>query len=101
MQRRAARATRDRGLAEVLGLLQHEPAAYFEELERRFLDHAGLTEEWIRSKMAERDRAREAKDWSAADGIRDELAAKGVELRDRPTGTDWTVSKDALEQLYA
>ena len=104
-EQRARLATRAwaelKPLAAVLGLLQQEPAAYFEELEGRFLEHAGLTEEWIRGRMAERDRAREAKDWTAADAIRDELAAKGVELRDRPSGTDWTVSKDALEELYA
>ncbi len=88
-------------LAGVLGLLRQEPSAYFEKLERRFLAHAGLTEEWIIERMAERDRAREAKDWSQADAIRDALIAKGVELRDRPAGTDWTVSKDALESLYA
>jgi len=34
--------------------------------------------------------ARAAKDWAAADAVRDELAAMGVEIKDGPEGTTWT-----------
>jgi cysteinyl-tRNA synthetase len=39
--------------------------------------------------VAERDAARAAKDWSRADAVRDELAARGIELLDTPQGTRW------------
>jgi cysteinyl-tRNA synthetase len=39
--------------------------------------------------VAERDAARAAKDWASADRIRDELAGRGIELFDSPSGTRW------------
>jgi hypothetical protein len=39
--------------------------------------------------LAERLRAREARDWAAADAIRDRLSAAGIELHDTPDGTSW------------
>ena len=39
--------------------------------------------------VAERDRARRDKDFAKADGIRDRLKAKGVEIEDGPDGTRW------------
>ncbi|MBU0515706.1 MAG: cysteine--tRNA ligase, partial [Proteobacteria bacterium] len=39
--------------------------------------------------VAERDRARRQKDWAAADRLRDELTAGGVELIDSRAGTRW------------
>jgi cysteinyl-tRNA synthetase len=41
----------------------------------------------IRDQVEERTRAREAKDWAAADEIRTRLAAQGYYLEDRPQGT--------------
>ena len=38
-----------------------------------------------------RARARDARDWSTADLVRDRLVDAGVELHDEPTGTSWTV----------
>ncbi|PID78518.1 cysteine--tRNA ligase [bacterium DOLJORAL78_65_58] len=39
--------------------------------------------------LARRRAAREEKDWAAADGIRDELAAMGVSVQDGPEGSSW------------
>ncbi len=44
---------------------------------------------WIERKIEERNRARESKDWAAADRIRDELVARGIQLKDGPEGTTW------------
>ena len=38
-----------------------------------------------------RARARDARDWATADLVRDRLIDAGIELRDEPTGTSWTV----------
>ncbi|MBI5076097.1 MAG: cysteine--tRNA ligase [Nitrospirae bacterium] len=50
-----------------------------------------MTEELILAKIAERKKAREAKDWAAADLIRKELEDKGVVLEDKKEGTVWKV----------
>jgi cyanophycinase-like exopeptidase len=39
--------------------------------------------------LARREAARDARDWPAADAVRDGLVALGVELRDSPEGTTW------------
>jgi cysteinyl-tRNA synthetase len=44
-------------------------------------------DEEMRALMAERDAARERKDYAASDRIRDELAAMGLEVMDTPEGT--------------
>ena len=40
--------------------------------------------------ILERERARENKDWARSDQLRDELAAKGITLRDTARHTIWT-----------
>jgi cysteinyl-tRNA synthetase len=52
---------------------------------------AGLTA-WVAERLAARDRARKSKDFKAADAIRAELRARGVEIEDTPRGTTWRVA---------
>jgi len=73
-----------RNLASVLGLLQDDP--------EDFLKGGGsgdLTDEEIDDMLAQRAAAREAKDYTLADKIRDNLSARGVVLEDTPEGTLW------------
>jgi len=53
-----------------------------------------VSDEWesdprIDGLLAERNNAREAKDWATADRVRDELAAEGIEIVDSPEGPRW------------
>ncbi|HEY7238637.1 MAG TPA: cysteine--tRNA ligase, partial [Burkholderiales bacterium] len=46
-------------------------------------------EEWIEAKIAEREAARERKDYAAADRIRKELLDKDIVLEDKAGKTAW------------
>jgi cysteinyl-tRNA synthetase len=47
---------------------------------------------WVEERLAARDLARKSKDFKAADAIRAELKARGVEIEDTPQGTKWRVA---------
>ena len=47
----------------------------------------------IEALLERRAAARKAKDWAAADAIRDELAARHVVMKDTPNGVEWHVEK--------
>src|SRR6185295_16056208 len=47
----------------------------------------------IAQAIAARNAARKAKNFKESDRIRDELAAKGIVLKDSPTGTTWEVKR--------
>ncbi|UCD36604.1 MAG: cysteine--tRNA ligase [Nitrospiraceae bacterium] len=79
-------------LAEVGGVLNifnRTPREWYSALMR--VKHIDLSEEELQSRISERQRARENKDWAAADRVRDELAEKGVILEDRKEGTRWKI----------
>ncbi len=71
-----------RRFEEVLGLRLGQPAATDGDAESE-------VDPRIDGLVAERERARAAKDWARADGIRDELAAEGIEIVDGPDGSRW------------
>ncbi|HEX2793201.1 MAG TPA: cysteine--tRNA ligase, partial [Croceicoccus sp.] len=51
---------------------------------------AAVDEAWVEAAMDRRKSARAAKDFAASDAIRDELAAKGVDVMDGdPLGWEW------------
>ena len=76
-------------LGEVLGLFVSEPSAWLARSAQEGLSESGLSAEEIESLILERREARERRDFARSDQIRDDLAAKGVQLLDGPEGTTW------------
>ena len=72
---------------DLLGLLQIDPESWF-------AGHVEgeLSAEDIEALIGKRNAARAAKDFAAADAIRDELAAAGIQIEDGPDGTMWRKS---------
>jgi cysteinyl-tRNA synthetase len=76
-------------LAEVMGVLQAEPDAWFQ----------GGADEDLKARIdqliADRDTARKDKNWPEADRIRAELTALNVEVMDGPAGATWRIKEQA------
>jgi len=78
-------------LGGVLGLFTSDPAGWLTRSQAEGLEATGLTPEAIEQLITERRQARQERNFARADAIRDELAAKGIELLDSKEGTSWKV----------
>lgn len=73
----------------VLNIFTRTPEQWYKALIA--IKNIGFKEEDIITKIDERQKARELKDWAAADTIREELEEKGIILEDKKDGTGWKV----------
>ncbi|MGA8202987.1 MAG: cysteine--tRNA ligase [Woeseiaceae bacterium] len=81
---RAALAAQMYACGDLMGLLQTDPENWFAG------EGSGdLSVDEIDAMLARRTAAREARDYAAADAIRDELGAAGIGIEDGPDGTTW------------
>ncbi len=78
---------RDHELAGGLGLLG------FSNVQEKIAAKSSVGEVEIADAIAARNAARKAKDFKESDRIRDELLAKGIVLKDGPSGTSWEVKR--------
>ena len=76
----------------VLGIFGSDAAAFLKELKDKRISDSKISEEEIQQLIVDRKQARKDKDFAKADQIRDDLLAKGIQLKDNPDGTTgWTV----------
>lgn len=73
------------GCAELLGLLQQQPAHWFQQA----VSADAIGAEQIEQLIAQRQQAKRDKDYGLADQIRQDLQAAGVVLEDSAEGTSW------------
>jgi len=79
-------------VGRTLGLFVEDPNAVLERLASRRQADAGVDPAEIETLIQARADAREAKDFPRADAIRDELASKGVVIKDTASGTVWEMA---------
>jgi cysteinyl-tRNA synthetase len=85
---RLALAQSLRAGARMLGLLEHDPVAWFEAPTPASADTA-LSDQEIARLLGDRQRLRRARKFAEADAIRDELAAHGILIEDSAGGSRW------------
>lgn len=72
-----------------LGVADGDAEAFFARVTARRVTDRGLSAADVDAEVKARTTARAEKDFAKADAIRQSLSAKGIELRDGPTGTTW------------
>jgi cysteinyl-tRNA synthetase len=86
-----------RETANVLGLFKNPAVQEVQNLKLKLLPSLGITESEILTAIQQRKDARAAKDFARGDAVRDQMAARGIELRDTPQGTVWSIKFTAEE----
>jgi cysteinyl-tRNA synthetase len=77
---------------DVLGLGQMEPSEFLARVRDRRAAERGILPDWVEAELQKRKKAREERDFAAADAVRASLTERGVEILDSPTGTTWRLS---------
>lgn len=78
--------------AAVLGLLEENPENFLLALKQCRARRKSINPEEVEKLMEDRRAARQNKDFSRSDALRDKLADMGVEVRDTPQGAVWDIA---------
>ena len=76
-------------VGNVLNIFNKSPEQWYSALMK--VKNVGFSEDDIRRKIAERQDARQKKDWALADAVRKELEEKGIVLEDKKDTTRWKI----------
>ena len=76
-----------------MSLFQENPQDYLRFIDDLLLKKKGMKRQDIDELVAQRNQARQQKDFKKADKIRDHLLGQGLEIRDGREGTQWEVQK--------
>jgi cysteinyl-tRNA synthetase len=91
-RRTLARFVREIGqISGWLGLYARDPAAFLQARRDLKAARVGLDVAAVERLVSEREAARTARDWPAADRLRDALGSMGVTVRDGAHGSSWTL----------
>ena len=80
-------------LGALFSLFQEDPRALLDRFNEILLKERGVEKDLVENLVAERLQAREQKDYSKSDAIRDKLNKMGVDLLDSPSGTRWEAKR--------
>ncbi len=78
--------------SQILGVFGTDPEKFLEQLRAVRVLRRGLDLPKAHALLEARVAARQAKNFTQADALREELAAMGVEVRDTPEGQQWDLS---------
>ncbi len=94
LQARTLRALLEvaRKVGSILGVFEQPPAAWLDRRRERQLVRRNINRHEVEKLLEERQTARATKQWKDSDRLRDELVAKGIEVRDTPAGQQWKVA---------
>lgn len=74
---------------EALGIFGQEPDSFLKDLRDIRAKRAEIDQEYVEKILAERQRAREEKDFDRSDALRNQLATEGIIIRDTPQEQIW------------
>ena len=80
-----------RHFGDALGVFQSDPDLFFSKDRDIEAEKRGMDIHRVEALIAERQKARDAKDWGRADEIRRELALQSIALKDEAGRTTWII----------
>ncbi len=80
-------------LATIMGLLKEDAVDYLQQKKAALLEGLDIDENTIIALIDERNQARNSRNWTRSDEIRDKLLENNIELKDSPAGTTWEVRR--------
>ena len=79
--------------ANVSALFLEDPDTFLNELDQILIREKNIDPAQVEDLIAQRNSAREQKDWAKSDEARDKLVELGIEIQDGEQGTSWEVKK--------